>query len=195
MYSKKLLEHFNNPRNAGELEEYDAVGEVGNPLCGDIMNIYIKVRDGRIADISFKTMGCAAAIATSSMITEMARGKTLEEAEKITRGDVAEALDGLPSVKMHCSNLAAAGLRKAIENFRKGRKRVSREETINEFLTIPGLTEEIANRLWDAGLNSIEELRRTLPSEMKLLKLSDELIEKIKKEVGDDSYKENEIDM
>lgn len=190
MYSEKLMEHFNNPRNAGELEDYDAVGEVGNPLCGDVMNIYIKVKDNRIADISFKTMGCAAAIATSSIITEIARGKTLEEAERITRGDVAEALDGLPPAKMHCSNLASSGLRKAIENFRKGKKRVSKEDTIKEFLTIHRMTLEIANLLWDSGLYSLDELKRATAPELRLLKIPDEIIENIKKAVGDDDVEE-----
>ena len=116
IYTEKVMDHFQNPRNMGELDDADSVGKVGNPVCGDVMNIYIKVQDNRIADISFKTMGCAAAIATSSMVTELARGKTLEEAEEISRNDVAEALDGLPPVKMHCSNLAADGLRDAINN-------------------------------------------------------------------------------
>lgn len=118
MYSEKVMDHFQNPRNMGELKDADAVGRVGNPVCGDVMNIYIKVKDDRIADISFKTMGCAAAIATSSMVTELAKGKTLEEAEKISRKDVADALEGLPPIKMHCSNLAADGLKDAIQAYR-----------------------------------------------------------------------------
>ncbi|MDY6866221.1 MAG: iron-sulfur cluster assembly scaffold protein, partial [Halobacteriota archaeon] len=100
-------------------EDADGVGVVGNPTCGDVMNIYIKVKDDRLEDIKFKTFGCGAAVATSSMITELARGKTLDEALEITRSDVAEALDGLPPVKMHCSNLAADGLKAAIEDYRK----------------------------------------------------------------------------
>lgn len=119
MYSEKVMDHFANPRNAGELKDADAVGEVGNPVCGDVMNIYIKVKDGIITDIGWKTMGCAAAIATSSMITELAKGKTLKEALKITRDDVADALDGLPPIKMHCSNLAADGLHEAIKKYLK----------------------------------------------------------------------------
>lgn len=108
----------------GEIPDADGVGTVGNPVCGDLMTIYIKVKDDRLEDIKFKTFGCGAAIATSSMITEMAKGKTLEEAMKITRKDVAENLDGLPPIKMHCSNLAADGLHKAIEDYRekKGKK-------------------------------------------------------------------------
>ncbi|MFQ5711765.1 MAG: Fe-S cluster assembly scaffold protein NifU [Candidatus Geothermarchaeales archaeon] len=117
MYSEKVMEHFRNPQNMGEIPDADGVGTVGNPICGDLMTIYIKVKDDRLVDIKFKTFGCGAAIATSSMITELAKGKTLEEALKITRGDVAESLDGLPPVKMHCSNLAADGLHKAIENY------------------------------------------------------------------------------
>jgi len=119
MYSEKVKQHFMHPHNMGEMESADGVGMVGNPVCGDVMKIFIKVRDGRIADISFQTFGCAAAIATSSMITEMAKGKTLDEALRISRGDVADALDGLPKIKMHCSNLAADGLRAAIEDYQK----------------------------------------------------------------------------
>ena len=119
MYSEKVMDHFSNPRNVGEIEDADGVGTEGNPTCGDLMTIYIKVEDEIITDIKFKTFGCAAAIATSSMITEMALGKTIEEALKITRNDVANELEGLPPVKMHCSNLAADALRAAIEDYRK----------------------------------------------------------------------------
>jgi len=122
MYSEKVMEHFRNPHNMGEIPDADGVGTVGNPVCGDLMTIYIKVKDNRLTDIKFKTFGCGAAIATSSMITELAKGKTLEEALKITRGDVAESLDGLPPVKMHCSNLAADGLHAAIEDYLKKRE-------------------------------------------------------------------------
>lgn len=122
MYTERVMEHFRNPRNMGEMPDADGVGTVGNPVCGDLMNIYIKVKDNRIADIKFKTFGCGAAIATSSMITELAKGKTLEEALKITRGNVAESLGGLPPIKMHCSNLAADGLHAAIEDYRKKRE-------------------------------------------------------------------------
>ncbi|HID25029.1 MAG TPA: Fe-S cluster assembly scaffold protein NifU [Thermoplasmata archaeon] len=119
MYSEKVMKHFRNPRNMGEIKDADGVGTVGNPVCGDLMTIYIKVKYNKIADIKFKTFGCAAAIATSSMITELAKGKTLEEAEKITRDDVANELEGLPPVKMHCSNLAADALKAAIKDYRK----------------------------------------------------------------------------
>jgi len=122
VYSRKVIEHFQHPRNVGEIKNPDGVGKVGNPICGDIMEIYIKVKANRIDDIKFRTFGCAAAIATSSMITEMAKGKTLEEALKLTRNDVAEELEGLPPIKMHCSNLAADGLHKAIENYLKKTK-------------------------------------------------------------------------
>jgi nitrogen fixation NifU-like protein len=119
MYSDKVLDHFRNPRNVGELEDADGVGTVGNPVCGDIMTIYIKVEDDRISDIRFKTFGCGAAIATTSMTTELAKGKTLDEALEITREQVAEELGGLPPVKMHCSNLAADALHEAINDYRK----------------------------------------------------------------------------
>ena len=119
MYSAKVMEHFQNPRNVGEIEDADGVGEIGNPVCGDIMKLYIKVKDDRIIDAKFKTFGCGAAIATSSMVTELVKGKTLEEAEKISRNTVAEALDGLPPIKMHSSNLAADALHKAIEDYKK----------------------------------------------------------------------------
>jgi nitrogen fixation NifU-like protein len=121
VYSEKVLDHFKNPRNVGELEDADAEGTVGNPVCGDLMTMYIKVKDDRIEDIKFKTFGCGAAIATSSMTTELAKGKTLDEASKISRQDVAEALDGLPPVKMHCSNLAADALHEAIKSYRKNK--------------------------------------------------------------------------
>jgi nitrogen fixation NifU-like protein len=118
-YSAKVLDHFQNPRNVGTLEGDDvAVGKVGNPVCGDLMEIYIRVAEERIADIKFRTFGCGSAIATSSMITEMAKGKTLDEAMKITRQDVATELEGLPPIKMHCSNLAADALHVAIQNYR-----------------------------------------------------------------------------
>jgi len=119
MYTEKVLDHFRNPRNMGEIPNADGVGTVGNPVCGDLMTIYIKVNDNRLEDIKFKTFGCGAAIATSSMITELARGKTIEEALKISRGDVANSLGGLPPIKMHCSNLAADGLHAAIQDYLK----------------------------------------------------------------------------
>jgi nitrogen fixation NifU-like protein len=117
------MDHFQNPRNMGEMKDADSIGEKGNPICGDLMYIYIKVekKDDKeiISDISFQTFGCAAAIATSSMITELAKGKTLEEALRITRSDVAISLDGLPPIKMHCSNLAADSLQDAIKKYRE----------------------------------------------------------------------------
>lgn len=119
MYSEKVMDHFANPRNVGEILDADGVGEVGNPVCGDIMRFSIKVEDGVIKDIKFKTFGCGAAIATSSMATELAKGKTLEEALSLTNKAVAEALDGLPPVKMHCSNLAADALKAAIIDYKK----------------------------------------------------------------------------
>jgi nitrogen fixation protein NifU and related proteins len=118
MYTEKVMDHFQNPRNVGEIENADGVGTEGNPTCGDLMTIYIKVEDNIITDVKFKTFGCGAAIATSSMITEMAVGKTIEEALKITRNDVADELEGLPPVKMHCSNLAADALKAAIADYK-----------------------------------------------------------------------------
>jgi nitrogen fixation NifU-like protein len=118
MYSPKVIEHFQNPRNVGEIEDADGIGTVGNPSCGDIIKMYIKIKDGIITDIKFQTFGCGAAIATSSITTEMARGKTVEEAEKLTRNEVADSLGGLPPIKMHCSNLATDALRAAIDDYR-----------------------------------------------------------------------------
>ena len=118
-YSDKVMDHFMNPRNVGVIEDPDGVGDVGNPTCGDQMRVFLKIENDRITDIKFQTFGCGAAIATSSMITEMAIGKTLEEAMELTRDDVAQELDGLPPVKMHCSNLAADALKAAIEDYRK----------------------------------------------------------------------------
>jgi nitrogen fixation NifU-like protein len=119
MYSEKVMDHFSNPRNVGEVEGADGTGTVGNPACGDIMKLTIKVENDKITDVKFKTFGCGAAIATSSMVTELVQGKDLNEAEKISNSTVAEALDGLPPVKMHCSNLAADALHAAIEDYKK----------------------------------------------------------------------------
>ncbi|MCC8190594.1 MAG: Fe-S cluster assembly scaffold protein NifU [Planctomycetes bacterium] len=119
MYSPKVMQHFQNPHNSGEIENPDGVGEVGNPQCGDMMRITIKVNDGKLEDIKWKTLGCGAAIATSSVMTDLARGKTIEEALALTRDSIAQALDGLPPAKMHCSNLATDGLRAAIEDYMK----------------------------------------------------------------------------
>ena len=123
MYTEKLKDHFFNPRNVGEIRNADGIGTVGNPQCGDVMTIYIKVKDEKIDDIKFKTFGCAAAIATSSILTEMTMGKKLDEALKITRDDVANELGGLPAIKLHCSNLAADALREAIKDYRKKNKK------------------------------------------------------------------------
>ena len=112
------MDHFRNPRNIGEIKDADGIGTVGNPTCGDIMTIFIKVKDNKIEDIKFKTYGCVAAIASTSIATEIVKGKTLDEAYKLTRDDVAKELGGLPSIKMHCSNLAADALRKAIDDYK-----------------------------------------------------------------------------
>ena len=118
MYSEKVMDHFTNPRNVGELDDASGTGTVGNPECGDIMKLTIKVEDDVITDVKFKTFGCGAAIATSSMVTELVMGKKLSEADDISNATVAEALDGLPPIKMHCSNLAADALHAAIENYK-----------------------------------------------------------------------------
>lgn len=119
MYSEKVIELFMNPKNAGRIDNPDGIGQVGNPQCGDIMKIYIKVKDDRIEDISFETFGCASAIASSSMVTEMVKGKTLDEALKVSNKDVMEELGGLPPQKIHCSLLAEEGIKAAIEDYRK----------------------------------------------------------------------------
>jgi nitrogen fixation NifU-like protein len=128
MYSKTVMDHFKNPRNVGEIESADGVGEIGNPICGDMMNIYLKIQDDKIDDIKFQTFGCGAAIAVSSMLTEIAKGKTLEEAKKITNKDVAEALDGLPKNKLHCSNLGADALQAAIKDYERKKEGKSTTE-------------------------------------------------------------------
>ncbi|MEA2005619.1 MAG: Fe-S cluster assembly scaffold protein NifU [Acidobacteriota bacterium] len=122
IYNEKVMEHFQNPRNVGVIKDADGVGEVGNPVCGDMMTFYIKVKDNRIADVKFQTFGCGAAIAVSSMVSEMAKGKTLEEAMKIANKSVAKELGGLPKNKLHCSNLGADALHKAIEDFKEKQK-------------------------------------------------------------------------
>jgi nitrogen fixation NifU-like protein len=120
-YSKKMMEHFMNPRNRGKIKNPSGMGMVGNPICGDLMKIYIKVKENKgkeiLDDIKFETLGCASAIATSSMVTELAKGKTLAEAKKISKKDVADALEGLPPIKMHCSNLAEEALKDAIKDY------------------------------------------------------------------------------
>ena len=117
-YSQKVMEHFMDPHNMGNMPDANGVGTVGNPVCGDVMKIYLKIEDNRIVDARFKTFGCGAAIATSSMITDLVKGKTIEEAMAVTNKAVAEALDGLPPIKMHCSVLAEEGVRAAIEDYR-----------------------------------------------------------------------------
>jgi nitrogen fixation NifU-like protein len=123
IYSEKVMDHFTHPRNVGEIENPDGVGEEGNPVCGDMMTFYIKVKDNRLADVKFKTFGCGAAIAVSSMVSEMAMGKTIEEAQKITPQLVADELQGLPKNKFHCSNLGAQALNKAIQDYLSKQKK------------------------------------------------------------------------
>ncbi|MBQ5859409.1 MAG: Fe-S cluster assembly scaffold protein NifU [Selenomonadales bacterium] len=122
MYTDKVMDHFTNPRNVGEIKDASGVGEVGNAKCGDIMRIYLDIEDDRIKDVKFKTFGCGAAIATSSMVTELVIGKTLKEELEVTNNTVAEALDGLPPAKMHCSNLAADAMHAAIQDYMKKEK-------------------------------------------------------------------------
>jgi nitrogen fixation NifU-like protein len=129
MYSEKVMEHFRNPRNVGVIEDADGIGEVGNPVCGDIMKIYLRIADNRILDAKFQTFGCGAAIASSSMATELVKGKTLEEAWEISNKAVAEALEGLPPIKMHCSVLAEEGIHKAINDYRQRQGLPPWEET------------------------------------------------------------------
>jgi nitrogen fixation protein NifU and related proteins len=123
MYSEKVMEHFEHPRNVGKIENPDGIGKQGNPVCGDVMELTIKVKNDTIDDIKFRTFGCCAAIATSSMVTELVKGKSLDEAERISKQTVAEALDGLPPAKMHCSNLAADALKDAIRDYREHHKK------------------------------------------------------------------------
>ena len=124
IYSDKVMDHFTNPRNVGEISNPDGIGEEGNPVCGDMMTFYIKVKDNRLEDVKFKTFGCGAAIAVSSMVSEMAKGKTIDEARKITPELVAKELEGLPKNKFHCSNLGAQALNRAIDDYvaKKGKK-------------------------------------------------------------------------
>jgi len=131
MYSEKVMDHFSNPRNVGTIENADGIGEVGNPTCGDMMTFNIRVEDNKLTDIKFKTFGCVAAIAVSSMVSDMAKGKTLDEARAITKKAVADSLDGLPKEKMHCSNLGAQALAKAIKDYEEnklGKPKASEKE-------------------------------------------------------------------
>ena len=123
MYTKEVMDHFSNPRNVGEMPDADGIGTEGNPVCGDVMKIFLKIKDDKIVDAKFQTFGCGAAIAVSSMVTEMVKGKTLDEAFSISKETVANALGGLPAQKMHCSNLGADALRKAIEDYKNKQKK------------------------------------------------------------------------
>ncbi len=130
VYSEKVMQHFMNPRNVGEIPDPDGVGEIGNPVCGDMMTFYIKVKDNKLEDVKYKTFGCGAAIAVSSMVSEMVKGKTIEEALTVTPSMVAKELEGLPKNKFHCSNLGAQALRKAIKDY-----------AVKNKIDIPGLTD------------------------------------------------------
>jgi nitrogen fixation NifU-like protein len=147
LYSKTVMDHFRNPRNVGVIEDANGVGEVGNPLCGDMMTIYLKIEEDRISDIKFQTFGCGSAIAVSSMLTEIAMGKTVAEAKSITNKDVAQALEGLPKNKLHCSNLGADALQLAIKNYEDGgaalplrMKRTRKSTGIRKAATVTALT-------------------------------------------------------
>lgn len=158
-YSDKTLDHFREPRNVGTLEgDNVAVGRVGNPVCGDLMDMYIRVEDDRIADIRFQTFGCGSAVATSSMTTEMVKGMTLDEALEVTRSDVADALDGLPPVKMHCSNLAADALHAAVNNWREGKGTDDVEEAPVTYATCAPKATRIANLGDFAGKGAYSEV-------------------------------------
>lgn len=130
MYTEKVMDHFSNPRNVGTIEDADGIGEVGNPVCGDMMTFYIKVKDDKLEDVKYKTFGCVAAIAVSSKVSEMTKGKTIEEAKVLTKRAVAEALDGLPKEKMHCSNLGAQALNEAIRSYEE--KKHGRPESVTK---------------------------------------------------------------
>ncbi len=132
VYSDKVMEHFMNPRNVGEIEDANGIGEVGNPVCGDMMTFYIKVKDNRLSDVKFKTFGCGAAIAVSSIVSEMAIGRTLENARKITPALVAKELEGLPKNKYHCSNLGAQALNKAIDGYLKKQGKAAKRKKRGE---------------------------------------------------------------
>jgi nitrogen fixation protein NifU and related proteins len=132
MYNKVVMDHFRNPRNVGVIENADGIGEVGNPLCGDMMTIYLKITDEKIEDIKFQTFGCGSAIAVSSMLTEIAKGKPIAEAKQITNKDVAKALEGLPKNKLHCSNLGADALHMAIQDYEDRKAGKKRPETVRD---------------------------------------------------------------
>ena len=158
MYSEKVMDHFQNPRNVGTMTDADGVGQVGNPVCGDMMTFYVKVKDNRISDVKFQTFGCGAAIAVSSMVSEMAIGKTVEDALKITNRSVAEELGGLPKNKMHCSNLGADALHKAIENY------LEKQEVKEGHTESPGKSEDMESCSCPYCEGPIEGLENTCTS-------------------------------
>lgn len=162
MYSETVMDHFKNPRNVGTIDDANGVGEVGNPLCGDMMTIYLKIGDERIEDIKFQTFGCGAAIAVSSMLTEMAKGKSLDEARKISNKDVAKALEGLPKNKLHCSNLGADALHMAIKDYedrKEGKVKAKPEE--KEELTVGHAGETCYCPYCDAEIPEGEKVCKT----------------------------------
>ncbi len=165
VYSDKVMEHFTNPRNVGTIENPDGVGEVGNPVCGDMMTFYIKVKEDILEDIKYQTFGCGAAIAVSSMVSEMAKGKTIDEALKITNKIVADALGGLPANKMHCSNLGAEALRKAIENYQQ--KKMAKEVKTKKIPEIKEHSEKCLCPYCDSSLTEILPYCKTCGHQLK----------------------------
>ena len=172
MYSQRVMDHFLHPRNKGKLKDADAVGKVGNPVCGDVMHVYIKIKNGRIDDIGWETMGCAAAIATTSMLSELAKGMPLDDAMRIDKKQIVEALEGLPKIKMHCSNLAAEGLQRAINNY------YNRDTIIKNLSST--VTVEDAETLFKEGITSLDDLRKS-SIEFLSSRLSETSIENIRR--------------
>jgi len=166
IYSEKVMEHFQNPRNVGKIEDADGVGEVGNPVCGDMMTFYIKVENDRLVDIKFQTFGCGAAIAVSSMVSEIAMGKTIEEALKITNKMVAEELGGLPKNKLHCSNLGADALHKAIEDYLQKQSQKEENEKAEKTVSEKEKPREISCPYCEGPLKGLEEYCRACQIEL-----------------------------
>jgi nitrogen fixation NifU-like protein len=166
IYSEKVMEHFQNPRNVGVIKDADGVGQVGNPVCGDMMSFYIKVKDNRIADVKFQTFGCGAAIAVSSMVSEMAKGKTVEEALKITNRSVAEELGGLPKNKLHCSNLGADALHAAIKDYREKQKAQKKGKVGKASAEKPAESDECCCPYCEGPLEGLEDYCRSCDFEL-----------------------------
>jgi len=166
IYSEKVMEHFQNPRNVGVIMDADGIGQVGNPVCGDMMSFYIKVKDNRIADVKFQTFGCGAAIAVSSMVSEMAKGKTIEEALKITNRSVAEELGGLPKNKLHCSNLGADALHAAIKDYQEKQKAQKKGEGEKAAVEKPAESEKCCCPYCEGPLEDLEDYCKSCDIEL-----------------------------